>query len=75
MDMNNALISGQNLFLGVITRFLFQKYAKVMISETTKSDLSNISCQSEPFTVSIFTTASCIANPSAANTAKKIFLD
>jgi len=51
-------MSGQNLFLGEITRILFQKYAKVMISDTTKSDLSNISCQSEPFTVSIFTTVS-----------------
>ena len=66
MDIKNALMSGQNLFLGKISRILFQKYAKVMISDTTKSDLSNISCQSEPFTVSIFTTASCIANPSAA---------
>jgi hypothetical protein len=58
MDIKNALMSGQNLFLGEITRILFQKYAKVMISDTTKSDLSNISCQREPFTVSIFTTVS-----------------
>ena len=72
MDIKNALMSGQNLFLGEIKRSLLQKYAKAMISDTTKSDLSNISCQSEPFTVSIFTTASCIANPSAATTAKKI---
>ena len=71
MDIKNALMSGQNLFLGEIKWILFQKNAKVMISDTTKSDLSNISCQREPFTVSIFTTASCIANPSAADTAKK----
>ena len=58
MDIKNALMRGQNLFLGEITRILFQKYAKVMISDTTKSDLSNISCQSEPFSVSIFTTVS-----------------
>ena len=71
MDIQNALASGQNFLLGKITKVFFQKYARVIINNTTKIDLSSISCQIEPFIVSNFTTASCIANPNAAITAKR----
>ena len=71
MDIQNALASGQSFFLGKITKFFFQRQAIVIISNTTKIDLSSISCQIEPFIVSNFTTASCTANPKAAITAKR----